>query len=116
MGWITAAAWELLTGSEYVVSADSDRIGLRMTGEPLERADARELASEGMVLGAVQVPLSGQPVVFLHDHPVTGGYPVVGIVHADDLPVCAQLRPGDGVRFRDASPLGSSTRGFTRVG
>ncbi|MGI8645134.1 MAG: hypothetical protein ACR2JD_02270 [Nocardioides sp.] len=76
-----------------------ERIGLRPTGERLERTDARELASEGMVLGAVQVPPSGQPVVFLHDHPVTAGYPVVGVVHVDDLPVCAQLRPGDPLRF-----------------
>jgi len=98
-GWITAEARRLLTGTEYVVSADSDRIGLRLTGARLERADARELASEGMVLGAVQVPPSGQPLVFLHDHPVTGGYPVVAVVHVDDLPACAQLRPGDRVRF-----------------
>jgi allophanate hydrolase subunit 2 len=62
-----------------------------------------ELPSEGMVLGAVQVPPNGQPIVFLADHPTTGGYPVIGVVHPDDLWQCAQARPGERVRFRPAS-------------
>jgi allophanate hydrolase subunit 2 len=53
-----------------------------------------------MVLGAVQVPPSGQPVVFLHDHPTTGGYPVVAVVLEEDLPVCAQARPGNRLTLR----------------
>ena len=53
-----------------------------------------------MVLGAVQVPPNGQPVVFLRDHPTTGGYPVVGVVVPDDLAACAQLRPGEQVTLR----------------
>ena len=93
------AARAALTSASYVVSPDSDRVGLRLTGPVLERRDDRELPSEGIVLGAVQVPPSGRPVVFLHDHPVTGGYPVVAVVHPDDLPRCEQLRPGDEVRF-----------------
>ena len=52
------------------------------------------------MLGGVQVPPDGQPLVFLADHPTTGGYPVVAVVLADDLWQCAQLRPGDAVRFR----------------
>jgi len=52
-----------------------------------------------MVTGAIQVPPSGQPIVFLADHPPTGGYPVIGVVLTADLPVAAQLRPGDRVRF-----------------
>ncbi len=67
--------------------------------EPLTRCADGELPSEGIVLGAVQVPPSGQPLVFLHDHPTTGGYPVVGVVDPDDLWQCAQLRPGERVRF-----------------
>jgi allophanate hydrolase subunit 2 len=59
-----------------------------------------ELPSEGIVLGAVQVPPSGQPVVFLADHPTTGGYPVVAVLASADLPDAAQLRPGQQVRFR----------------
>ncbi|GAA5156753.1 hypothetical protein GCM10023340_45460 [Nocardioides marinquilinus] len=87
------------------VVADADRVGVRLRGEPLTRLgpyrDA-ELPSEGMVLGAVQVPPDGQPVVFLADHPPTGGYPVVGVVDAADLARCAQLRPGDPVALRPA--------------
>ena len=75
-------------------------IGLRLDGPPLERARDGELASEGMVLGAVQVPPGGRPVVFLADHPTTGGYPVIGVVTETSLAQCAQLRPGDEVRFR----------------
>ena len=52
------------------------------------------------MLGAVQVPPDGQPLVFLADHPTTGGYPVVGVVALDDLWQCAQLRPGESVGFR----------------
>jgi biotin-dependent carboxylase-like uncharacterized protein len=97
--WFDADAIELLCAAPYVVGPDSDRVGLRLTGTPLRRSRAGELASEGMVLGAVQVPPSGQPEVLLADHPVTGGYPVVGVVHPDDLWQCAQLRPGEQVRF-----------------
>jgi biotin-dependent carboxylase-like uncharacterized protein len=97
--WFAAGAVNLLYGTAYTVHADSNRIGLRLSGPKLERARSGELASEGMVLGAVQVPPSGQPVVFLADHPVTGGYPVIGVVDLDDLWQCAQLRPGDEVRF-----------------
>lgn len=89
-----------LDGASYTVSAESNRVGLRLQGDPLERVVDGELPSEGMVLGAVQVPPSGQPVVFLHDHPVTGGYPVVGVVHRDDLAACAQARPGDVLTLR----------------
>lgn len=93
-----------LSRSAYTVSAASNRIGMRLTGPALERTRAGELASEGMVLGAVQVPPDGLPVIFLADHPVTGGYPVVAVVHPDDLWQCAQLRPGEPVRFGRAAP------------
>ena len=63
------------------------------------RARRGELPSEGMVGGAIQVPPDGLPIVFLADHPPTGGYPVIGVVASADLPVVAQLRPGDRVRF-----------------
>ena len=73
-----------------------------------DRARTDELASEGIVLGSVQLPPSGQPVVFLHDHPVTGGYPVIGIVDPADLATCAQLRPGAEVELRVQSSTGRS--------
>jgi allophanate hydrolase subunit 2 len=90
---------DLLSRTAYAVSASSDRIGMRLDGEPLPLVAGGELPSEGMVLGAVQVPPDGLPVVFLADHPTTGGYPVVAVVDEDDLWQCAQLRPGEGVRF-----------------
>ncbi|MFF0364928.1 5-oxoprolinase subunit C family protein [Streptomyces fungicidicus] len=97
--WFTPAAVRLLTSRAYRVSPASNRIGLRTTGPALERARPDELPSEGMVLGAVQVPPDGTPVVFLADHPTTGGYPVIAVVRPADLPAAAQARPGTPVRF-----------------
>lgn len=76
------------------VTPDSNRVAVRLTGEPLTRAVAGELASEGVVLGAVQVPHDGLPVVFGPDHPVTGGYPVVAVLTPEGVARAAQLRPG----------------------
>lgn len=98
--WFERASVEALNGSAYVVGSASNRIGLRLEGTPVRRLGEGELASEGMVLGAVQVPPNGQPVVFLNDHPTTGGYPVVAVVVSEDLAACAQLRPGDEVTLR----------------
>jgi allophanate hydrolase subunit 2 len=95
-------ALEVLCGAAYEVTAASNRVGLRLSGRPLRRARPGELPSEGLVLGAVQVPPDGQPVVFLADHPSTGGYPVVAVVDPRDLPVCAQVRPGETVAFARA--------------
>ena len=97
--WVAPAGWAALDGASYAVAADSDRIGLRLTGPVVARA-AGELASEGIVLGGLQLPPSGQPLVFLADHPTTGGYPVVAVVEDDDLDQCAQLRPGEVLRLR----------------
>jgi biotin-dependent carboxylase-like uncharacterized protein len=84
----------------YVVSPRSNRIGLRLTGTAPVRVRHGELPSEGIVLGAVQVPADGQPIVFLADHPTTGGYPVIAVVHPDGLARLAQARPGTTVVFR----------------
>lgn len=97
--WFAPDALAELCAAAYVVEADSDRIGLRLEGPALTRVRHDELASEGLVLGAVQVPPSGRPVVFLADHPPTGGYPVIAVVAEEDLWSCAQLRPGETVRF-----------------
>ncbi|MDG4816375.1 biotin-dependent carboxyltransferase family protein [Micromonospora sp. WMMD956] len=95
--WFTPAALDRLLGTPYAVSPVSNRVGARLTGAPLPRAIAGELPSEGLVLGAVQVPADGQPLIFLADHPTTGGYPVVGVV--DDVTPLAQARPGTTVTF-----------------
>jgi biotin-dependent carboxylase-like uncharacterized protein len=97
--WFTAAALRTLTTGGYQVSSASNRIGLRTEGPSLERAVSGELPSEGMVLGAVQVPPDGRPVVFLADHPTTGGYPVIAVVRESDLAAAAQAVPGTPVRF-----------------
>jgi biotin-dependent carboxylase-like uncharacterized protein len=109
--WFVAGALDRLCATPYVVAADSNRIGLRLDGPPISRDrhdQHSELPSEGMVLGAVQVPPSGVPIVFLADHPPTGGYPVLAVVDEDDLWQCAQLRPGDEVRFSPASRRSSA--------
>jgi biotin-dependent carboxylase-like uncharacterized protein len=97
--WFTPAALRAFTTSTYRVSSASNRIGLRTEGPPLERAFGGELPSEGMVLGAVQVPPDGRPVVFLADHPTTGGYPVIAVVRTADLSAAAQATPGTPIRF-----------------
>jgi biotin-dependent carboxylase-like uncharacterized protein len=97
--WFEPDALDRLCSAAYVVGAASNRVGLRLEGEPPVRVRDDELPSEGMVLGAVQVPPAGQPVVLLADHPPTGGYPVLAVVHPDDLWQCAQLRPGEELRF-----------------
>jgi biotin-dependent carboxylase-like uncharacterized protein len=101
--WFAEDALDRLCAAAYVVAEDSNRVGLRLDGEAPRRVRDEELPSEGMVLGAVQVPPGGQPVVLLADHPPTGGYPVLAVVHPDDLWQCGQLRPGEPLRFvRDA--------------
>jgi biotin-dependent carboxylase uncharacterized domain len=97
--WFTAEASEILATGRYVVSTASNRIGIRLEGPALPRRVTAELRSEGVVLGAVQVPAAGTPVIFLADHPTVGGYPVIGVVHPEDLPQAAQAAPGTPVRF-----------------
>ncbi|MEV6410899.1 biotin-dependent carboxyltransferase family protein [Kribbella sp. NPDC051718] len=94
---------EALRGQAYTVSSNSNRIGVRLDGTPLVRRREGELPSEGMALGAIQVPPSGLPVIFLADHPVTGGYPVIAYVATADLDLCAQVRPGQPLRFTTRS-------------
>ncbi|MEV6691202.1 biotin-dependent carboxyltransferase family protein [Micromonospora sp. NPDC051196] len=95
--WFDTVAFDLLYSSAYTVSPLSNRVGARLTGAPLPRTVPGELPSEGVVLGAVQVPADGQPLIFLADHPTTGGYPVIAVV--DDVTPLAQARPGTTVRF-----------------
>ncbi|MHC3819937.1 5-oxoprolinase subunit C family protein [Streptomyces sp. DT9] len=97
--WFTADTLRTLTTAAYRVSAQSNRIGLRTEGPELARARQGELPSEGMVLGAIQIPPDGRPVVFLNDHPTTGGYPVVGVVPESALAGAARVAPGTVVRF-----------------
>jgi biotin-dependent carboxylase-like uncharacterized protein len=96
----TARALRTLVGAAWTVSSDSDRTGIRLDGPALERRRRVELASEGMVEGSLQVPPDGRPILFLANHPTTGGYPVIAVVAGRDLPLAAQARPGTRLRFR----------------
>ncbi|POM22679.1 KipI antagonist [Actinomadura rubteroloni] len=98
--WFASDALATLTGAPYAVTDASNRVGVRLDGPVLARARDGELPSEGMVTGALQVPPDGLPILFLADHPTTGGYPVLAVVAAADVPLAAQLRPGQNVRFR----------------
>lgn len=89
----------LLVDTRWTVTPASDRTGLRLEGPALPRAGSAELASEGVVVGAVQVPPDGQPVLFLANCPTTGGYPVAAVVHRDDVWLAAQVPPGGRLRF-----------------
>ena len=97
--WFTPAALETLCSEPWRVSTSSNRVGIRLEGPPLERVHGGELLSEGLVTGALQVPASGQPILLMQDHPTTGGYPVIGVVRTDDLPLAGQLAPRTYVRF-----------------
>lgn len=98
--WFSDQAWASLQSQRYTVNSDSNRIGIRLDGEPLERTVRGELPSEGMARGALQVPPGGSLVLFLADHPVTGGYPVIGYVLDEDVDRCAQLQPGQELLLR----------------
>jgi allophanate hydrolase subunit 2 len=111
--WFGPAAINVLSGQQWLVTEQSNRIGVRLAppgagspeqGRALERTREGELPSEGTVAGALQVPPNGHPVLFLADHPVTGGYPVIAVVVPEDLPVAAQLPPGQHVRFSIVDP------------
>ncbi len=102
-GWVRSP--ETLAGALWTASERSNRVGVRLTGAALKHVDPlRQLPSEGVCRGGVQVPPSGEPVLFLADHPVTGGYPVVAVVVDADVDLAAQVRPGQRIRFRWTAP------------
>ena len=100
LDWFGPDSLAILCGAPYAVTVASNRCGLRLEGPVLPRASAAELASEGVVTGALQVPHNGQPILLLTDHPTVGGYPVIATVVSADIGLVAQLRPGQLIRFR----------------
>lgn len=102
---------DALVHTIWMASDRSDRVGMRLEGRPLRyRWPDRQLPSEGATRGAIQVPPNGLPVILGPDHPVTGGYPVAGVVADEDIDKVAQVRPGQYVRLhwsRPRSPHGS---------
>jgi len=96
---------DALVHTAWVASERSDRVGIRLAGQALEhRWPGRQLPSEGTIRGAIQVPPDGRPVILGADHPVTGGYPVIGVVVDTDTDALAQVRPGQSIRLRWSRP------------
>ena len=106
--WFTDCAVASFLSQEWLVTGQSSRVGIRLEGEPLERATEEELPSEATVHGAIQVPASGQPVLFLADHPLTGGYPVIANVAGRHLDLAGQIPPGVRIRFNPVSRFADS--------
>ena len=101
--WLADA--DALVHTVWTASDRSDRVGMRLQGRPLAHRDpGRQLPSEGATRGAIQVPPNGLPVILGPDHPVTGGYPVVGVIADRDIDVVAQVRPGQPVRLHWSRP------------
>lgn len=99
------AAYANLFGQPYRVTNDADRMGFRLEGPVLRHIspEMAEIPACGAVFGAIQVPANGQPIILMADHQVTGGYPIIGTVLSSDLPLVAQLLPGDEIRFLQAN-------------
>ncbi len=96
---------------EYAVREDSDRMGYRLEGPRIGHHDGADLTSEGLVMGAVQVPASGMPIVMMSDCPTTGGYTKIATIVSADLPLLAQCPPGIGrVRFRQTTVAAAQAR------
>lgn len=110
--WFDDAALASLCSQSWQVTPQSNRVGMRLKGEPLRRSRDGELPSEGTVAGAIQIPPEGLPVLFLADHPITGGYPVIGVVADEHLDRAAQVPIGGSIRFRIAphAPTQPTTR------
>lgn len=100
--WFDDAALASLCSQSWQVTPQSNRVGMRLKGEPLRRSRDGELPSEGTVAGAIQIPPEGLPVLFLADHPITGGYPVIGVVTDEHMDRAAQVPIGGSIRFRIA--------------
>ncbi|BCW56701.1 5-oxoprolinase/urea amidolyase family protein [Arthrobacter sp. StoSoilB20] len=98
--WFGADALDSLCNQEWLVTPQSNRVGMRLDGTPLQRTRDGELPSEGTMAGALQIPPAGLPVLFLADHPITGGYPVIGVVRDEHLDLAAQVPIGGRIRFR----------------
>lgn len=101
--WFGGEAFDKLFSRAYAVSDDSDRSGLRLKGESIRPRDAMQLLTDGIPLGAIQVPQDGQPIILFVDQHTTGGYPKIANVIAADMHRIGQLRPREQVRFTEVA-------------
>lgn len=109
--WFGDSDLQRLRSQRWIVTSESNRIGIRLgldpgnpLARPLQRSRAGELLSEGMALGSLQVPPSGEPILLLQDQAVTGGYPIIGVLLEEDLRHAAQLAPGTFIRLIPVDP------------
>lgn len=103
-GYFTDEAIATLGGGRFTITADADRMGYRLAGPPLRHRGADNIVSDGIALGSVQVPASGQPIVLLADRQPTGGYPKIATIITPDIGSIAQLAPGTSVAFEIVTP------------
>lgn len=101
--WFDSASQTAFATSRYAVSNQSDRMGYHLIGPELQTRHERELLSTAVTMGTMQVTKSGSPILLMADCQTTGGYPRIGQVALADLPLCAQLKPGDAIRFKEVS-------------
>jgi antagonist of KipI len=97
--WFAADALKTIAGVSFRISPQSNRMGYRLQGPPLVRTHDRELISEPLGIGAIQVPTAGEPILLMADRQTAGGYPKIGYVISADLPLAGQLAPGDFIEF-----------------
>ena len=101
--WFSEDTWKLFTEQTYTVSKNSSRMGIRLTGDPVKSSLGNEILTEGIPLGAIQVPGGGQPIISFVEHQTTGGYPKIANVITADLCKVGQLKPGDQFKFQSVS-------------
>ncbi len=96
----TASAYDTLLGSRFAITPQSNRMGYRLEGAALRRAQSADILSDATAIGSIQVPVSGQPILLMADRQTTGGYPKIATVIGADLPLAGQLAPGDWLEFQ----------------
>jgi len=101
--WFSDDAYAKFFGTSYTVSEQSDRAGLRLKGDAIAARLSKQLLTDGIPLGAIQVPQDGQPIILFVDQQTTGGYPKIASVIAADMHRIGQLRPRDEIRFAEVS-------------
>ena len=101
--WFNDESREAFVSEPYCITKQSDRMGYRLAGPTLRFIQPRELVSEAVTAGTVQVPPEGQPIILMADRPTTGGYAKIAQVATVDIPILAQLKPGARIRFRTVS-------------
>lgn len=94
---------KIFFSAEYKVTPNADRMGIRLDGPAMKGRDGMDIISDGIVFGSVQIPKSGVPIILAADHQTTGGYAKIATVISADLPLLAQARPGDTVKFKQVS-------------